>query len=257
MKYTSIALIGAMALLTACSSGGGSTQPNTSTPVVNANTNSTNANTTTATSSTNTPAVGSITSSRNGTKTNGFTPITTATNLNELNFMGQTISLLPDGFSVGKWFKSGGITFNGVKQSAREIYFGNSDSRFGYIATDNGADSYDVYFAQGNVTKNLPTASTAKYSGVGVHEQNKSRITTKWEATADFGTKTFKGDIKDETNAAKLVGIDATFDSTGKITQTGNTNVSAQFYGDNAAEIAGTYYSKDYQGAFGGKKQKQ
>lgn len=157
--------------------------------------------------------------------------------------------------------------------------------RFGYVAPNTGPYSYqDLLFHQGDITTNMPNKGQATYRGSAVHvlarTQGLGNYPGTLEAKADFGTK--KLDIavtaapqKRDTRFAGLniKGVDikgsqfvgnqldaekrrvVSRNSQELITQPIKVNVEGAFYGDQAAEMAGTYSTSDAKGVFGGHKQ--
>lgn len=157
--------------------------------------------------------------------------------------------------------------------------------RFGYVAPKTGSYRYqDFLFHQGDITTNMPNEGQATYRGSAVHvlaqTQGSGNYPGTLEAKADFGTK--KLDIavtaapqKRDTIFAGLniKGVDikgsqfvgnqldaekrrvASRNSQELVTQPTKVNVEGAFYGDQAAEMAGTYSTSDAKGVFGGHKQ--
>lgn len=157
--------------------------------------------------------------------------------------------------------------------------------RFGYVAPKTGPYSYqDLLFHQGDITTNMPNEGQATYRGSAVHvlarTQGSGNYPGTLEAKADFGMK--KLDIaviaapqKRDTRFADLniKGVDIkgsqfvgnqldaekrrvfSRNSQELITQPIKVNVEGAFYGDQAAEMAGTYSTSDAKGVFGGHKQ--
>lgn len=162
-----------------------------------------------------------------GFQSGGFTVFKNATIIN-----GQKVN----GFAVS------GTKFNNVK--------------FGYV------DGY--VFHQGNPTAetNMPTTGKATYSVDGVYVKD-GVVTTSQGAnlTADFGNKTLSGTVfaaKDGIADVKteFTGIEGNeFYGSVKQDGAGGATLKGQFYGSDASEIGGVFFSGDYSGAFGGKKQ--
>ena len=139
-------------------------------------------------------------------------------------------------------FTVSGTKFNNVK--------------FGYV------DGY--VFHQGNPTAetNMPTTGKATYNVDSVYVKNEVVTTSKGaNLTADFGNKTLSGTVFAAKNGiaevkTEFTGIEGNkFDGSVKQDGAGGATLKGQFYGPDASEIGGVFFSSDYSGAFGGKKQ--
>lgn len=137
-------------------------------------------------------------------------------------------------------FTVSGTKFNNVK--------------FGYV------DGY--VFHQGNPTAetNMPTTGKATYNVDSVYVKNEVVTTSKGaNLTADFGNKTLSGTVFAAKNGIAEVKTDFTsiegneFYGSVKQDGAGGATLKGQFYGSNASEIGGVFFSEAYSGAFGGK----
>lgn len=183
---------------------------------------------------------------------------------NEIVVDGKSIALIPAHLSAGKFLQLN--NYDGFNR----IVSGNflSYSRFGYVENK---DEDPRFFSLGDITMNMPTTGTAKYTGkiieIGTHKtvrgdgwlHNKGTFT----ADVDFAAKTIsanlinlgKGENETRGFTAKINGAEFL----GTSGSGGIKGVAGKFYGDNAAEIGGVYRGETDKhlmaGSFGGKKQ--
>ncbi|EEF15530.1 hypothetical protein AM202_0736 [Actinobacillus minor 202] len=170
---------------------------------------------------------------------------------------GKTLPIAYPGIQSGGFTVLNAATINGQKVNGFAVSgtkFNNV--KFGYV------DGY--VFHQGNPTAedNMPTTGKATYSVDGVYVKD-GVITTSQGAnlTADFGNKTLSGTVfaaKDGIADVKteFTGIEGNeFYGSVKQDGAGGATLKGQFYGSDASEIGGVFFSSDYSGAFGGKKQ--
>lgn len=186
---------------------------------------------------------------------------------NEIVVDGKTITLIPPHFSAGKF-----LDLDHRYDGFRRVVSGDflSYSRFGYVENK---DEDPRFFSLGDITMNMPTTGTAKYTGKiiesGDHKtahgddyfwsHNKGTFT----ADVDFAAKTIsanlinlgKGENETRGFTAKINGAEFL----GTSGSGGIKGVAGKFYGDNAAEIGGVYRGETDEhlmgGSFGGKKQ--
>lgn len=234
-------LTATMLALSACSSSGGgggssfnSTTTSPATPTV---------------TTTNSSIQGNIRplTSQGVARANTTTTATTA--VNKLVIDGKTIDFIPQGFSAN----SINITANNqarIGGSSNLAY-----TRYGYVKE--GANGTPYLFSQGQVTATMPTTGTAVYTGNATHvvsDTTTPRITQhNARFNVDYGKKTVTGTIF----STNQVGLNATI-SGNKFsgTSTQGYRTDGYFYGNDAAELGGTYSnaSGTISGAYGAKK---
>lgn len=259
-------------LLAACgSSGGGSSSPATSDKPT---TPSTSENPSTPTQENPSNSTNSSNSSGSASSSSGSSNeilMGTAASNNEdydlglrsdyktvLVVDGKTLPVAYSGFhQSGGFTVLNAATINGQKVNGFAVSgtkFNNV--KFGYV------DGY--VFHQGNPTAetNMPTTGKATYSVDGVYVKNEVVTTSKGaNLTADFGNKTLSGTVFAATDGiadvkTEFTGIEGNeFYGSVKQDGAGGATLRGQFYGSDASEIGGIFFSGDYSGAFGGKKQ--
>ncbi|WP_273392269.1 transferrin-binding protein-like solute binding protein [Actinobacillus porcinus] len=170
---------------------------------------------------------------------------------------GKTLPIAYPGIQSGGFTVLNAATINGQKVNGFAVSgtkFNNV--KFGYV------DGY--VFHQGNPTAetNMPTTGKATYSVDGVYVKNGVATTSQGaNLTADFGNKTLSGTVfaaKDGIADVKteFTGIEGNeFYGSVKQDGAGGATLKGQFYGLDASEIGGVFFSSDYSGAFGGEKQ--
>lgn len=171
---------------------------------------------------------------------------------------GKTLPVAYSGFhQSGGFTVLNAATINGQKVNGFAVSgtkFNNV--KFGYV------DGY--VFQQGNPTAetNMPTTGQATYSVDGVYVKNGVATTSQGaNLTADFGNKTLSGTVFAATDGiadvkTEFTGIEGNeFYGSVKQDGAGGATLKGQFYGPDASEIGGIFFSGDYSGAFGGKKQ--
>ncbi|MDD0824306.1 transferrin-binding protein-like solute binding protein [Mannheimia sp. AT1] len=116
--------------------------------------------------------------------------------------------------------------------------------------------SYGYVFAQGQVTpvSEMPTTKTAIYSVDSVFvEKGKSSTSEHNLLNVDFANKTITGQVAKDVNITGSINGNA-FEGKA-IYHRDSASLKGNFYGSEATEIGGAYYSSSFAGAFGGKKQ--
>lgn len=255
-----ISLAGGIALLTACGGGGSSgstTITNSPTPIPNANNNTNNTNNTAVLPDANktgihgnimTVGVGNIASTNTATaKTN---------EINKVIINGQTLDFTPN--FTGLNLSTNTLTILDSKINSQVISrVGGGDrqlsyARYGYIK--DGINGTPHLFAQGEVTTNMPTTGTATYTGNAAHvtSTNVSLLGARFKV--NYGNKTISGVI--DSKGSPVVNLSGTIN--GNTFSGTNQDISTQgyFYGNNAAELGGTYRNTNgsISGAYGAKK---
>lgn len=165
--------------------------------------------------------------------------------------------------------KFGGMTFAKVPTAATNVFFGEWAPRKGN-PPDNSTDlnmadgKRTVWYVGDNPAKNLSnmTISKATYNVVGInnHTPGQNDFYT-GQVTADFGSKAVMGGSISRGDKDTLTFKDVSIDlRNGTFTSTGTTNkegITGQFYGTNAAALAGYATRGNGVGddvAFGGKQ---
>ena len=140
-----------------------------------------------------------------------------------------------------------------------------SYSRFGMITLRE--KGIDYLFAQGTETKNMPTTGIAKYQGRAVYgnreldkdagKESYNMMPANSSFDVDFGKKTVTGTISNAEKKFADISLSAKIDGNRFEGVKDNYTTKGGFYGPDAAEMAGTFVSKDYKsgGAFGATKQ--
>lgn len=182
-----------------------------------------------------------------------------STAVNTLEVDGQKIEIMPPG--VG-----GAVLHMQDHTYKRDVGGTNlSYSRFGMITLRE--KGIDYLFAQGAETKNMPTTGTAKYQGHAfygnreldkdVSKESYNMMPANSSFDVDFGKKTVTGTISNAEKEFADISLSAKIDGNRFEGVKDNYTTKGGFYGPDAAEMAGTFVSKDYKsaGAFGAKKQ--
>lgn len=230
-----------MLALSACSGGGGGGSPiavastSPATPTVSATTDSS--------------IQGNIRALTAQGQARANTTTTATTAVNKLVIDGKTIDFIPQGVT------SNSITITANNQARIGGSSNLTYTRYGYVKE--GANGTPYLFAQGQVTAAMPTTGTAVYTGNATHvvsDANTPRITQhNARFNVDYGKKTVTGTIF----APTQVDLNATI-SGNKFsgTSTQGYRTDGHFYGNNAAELGGTYSnaSGTISGAYGAKK---
>lgn len=166
--------------------------------------------------------------------------------------------------------KFGGMTFAKVPTAATNVFFGEWAPRKNGTAPENstdlnmGSSQRTVWYVGENPTRNLSnmTISEATYNVVGInkHTPGENDFYT-GQVTADFGSKAVMSGSISRDDKDKLTFKDVSINlRNGTFTSTGTTNkegITGQFYGTNAAALAGYATRGNGVGddvAFGGKQ---
>ena len=166
--------------------------------------------------------------------------------------------------------KFGGMTFAKVPTAATNVFFGEWAPRKNGTAPENstdlnmGSSQRTVWYVGDNPAKNLSnmTISKATYNVVGInnHTPGQNDFYT-GQVTADFGSKAVMGGSISRGDKDTLTFKDVSINlRNGTFTSTGTTNkegITGQFYGTNAAALAGYATRGNGVGddvAFGGKQ---
>lgn len=226
-------VIPALAVLTACSSGGSSTSL-------------TNIQTTTPRPAPTTPTVntqiqGTAIAINNGVAGSNTNTVATS-DINKVIINGKTIDFIPAGFSTSQ--------INMTSSNINRVGGALDSMRYGYIKDGNATPQL---FVQGLATNNMPTSSVARYAGHAVNVNNGAVSTAPANFTVDFGRKTVNGTIGTR-DAINLSGTITGNSFRG--TTTDGYSTQGQFYGDNASELGGAYRNTagTVSGAYGAKK---
>lgn len=253
--------------LTACGGGGHHSVDNVATPVVNNSANNTNTNnanagngaSNTASNTTNTANTaktgiqGNIIAIKNH-KAGNNTAIGATKNIASIVINGQAIDFIPAGFSVGSIdLRANNMARVGSGNNGRNLIH----SYYGYLKE--GTNGTPHLFSQGNVTTAMPQSGKANYTGnavnVSTSADGKSHAisTSTANFSVDFGAKTLTGQI----NSANKVELAGTIKNNGFSGTKNGITTNGYFYGNNAAELGGTYKNANgtISGAYGAKKQ--
>ena len=166
--------------------------------------------------------------------------------------------------------KFGGMTFAKVPTAATNVFFGEWAPRKNGTAPENstdlnmGSSQRTVWYVGENPARNLSnmTISKATYNVVGInnHTPGRNDFYT-GQVTADFGSKAVMGGSISRDDKDTLTFKDVSINlRNGTFTSTGTTNkegITGQFYGTNAAALAGYATRGNGVGddvAFGGKQ---
>lgn len=168
-------------------------------------------------------------------------------------FAGSDLSWLPptapDHTGLGVW---------AFKQVNSDLLIGNWATEVGTTKTADPA-TYTVFYIGDDTGTTVPTSGTADYTVTGINNGDALSGTY----TANFTAGTLQGELSGSGTVTNLV-IDATFgagnatfsgDAVANSTVDGTT--SGQFFGANAASLAGIakFTDRQYDTAFGGVKQ--
>lgn len=173
-----------------------------------------------------------------------------STAVNTLEVDGQKIEIMPPSI--------GGAVFNMRDKNIKRSVGGTNlaYSRFGMITLRE--KGIDYLFAQGAETKNMPTTGTVKYQGHAVYGDEKvdEMVSATSSFDVDFGKKTVTGTISNAEKKFADISLSAKIDGNRFEGVKDNYTTKGGFYGPDAAEMAGTFISKDYKsgGAFGATK---
>ncbi|MDO4222876.1 MAG: transferrin-binding protein-like solute binding protein [Acinetobacter sp.] len=237
-----------VALLTACGGGGGGSS-NVATPIVTSPTTNTGTGTNTSTTDSTIAGTKITLNASNRVKVNE-TSSSATTDINTVVVDGTSIQLYPTGISSN--------TLSMIdSQSTRKGGSSNlTYTRYGYIK--NGT-SDPILFAQGELTKDMPTTGSAIYTGKAIHVSNGTETFKDVVFDVNFANKQISGQIRPEGSSVADVALSATINGNefaGKTSGTNGFTTTGKFYGTNAAEIGGVYRNAtgNISGAFGAKK---
>ena len=142
-------------------------------------------------------------------------------------------------------------------------------ARYGLVIDDAGtpeSDTIEYFFAQGKRSPSIPNQGTAKYQGqalISLTRLNLDVLVGKSNFTVDFGAKELNGTLSFN-NQYPDVKLRADIQGSSFQGKAGNFFTQGAFYGDNGAELAGTFdqldangkhYHNRIGGAFGASKQ--
>ncbi|MDG6882775.1 Transferrin binding protein-like solute binding protein [Phocoenobacter uteri] len=242
MKKT-LLVIAISAFLTACGSGGGSSNSE--------------ANTTenTAGNSVNTPAVSTVPAADKKDTSLILNDIAKS-EINQFVLNGKTVNLMPQGMNPGGFFMNNGGNIFGDTLTKAVSGRKYTETRFGILVPD---DADLVAFSQGTVTvlDDMPTANVeTKYSGdfVNYDKNKKSFNNGTVDVGVNFALKNIKIDTFDDQTGKKL-GDTMTGSITGNQFTFDSGKGKGQFYGSQAAELSGIHKDGNVVTSFGAKKQ--
>lgn len=238
MKKFILPLAGLAALgLSACGGSSGGGTASTPTPIPTAPTTTPQ----TPTSSSDSGIQGNIMKVANS-RAGVVSKTAATTTVNKVVIDGQAVDFIPSGFTVGKLNMRAG-NMDRIGGSSNLAY-----TRYGYIREGVGGTPY--LFAQGVVTNNMPTTGTATYTGQAAHLQNGQVDLVDARFNVNYGTKNLTGTVGTTALSATISGNSFAGTHANGITTTG------RFYGNNAAELGGTYSNANgsVAGAYGAKK---
>ncbi|MGY0399498.1 MAG: transferrin-binding protein-like solute binding protein [Ostreibacterium sp.] len=169
--------------------------------------------------------------------------------INSIDFGAETIQLIPSGIASGGFFtltSPNGLNGDGISRIVSGDNY--SYSRFGLLYQA-GQDTKDL-FSQGMPTTDMPTTGQVKYAGDYVLT---NETTGRVNLMADFASKTLTAQFDDNFSTTKdkyqAVIAGNEFDSNDD-----DNSMQGQFYGSQAAELAGTITDRTNNAAFGAKK---
>lgn len=249
-------------VLTACGGGGSADNPNNSPVVVN--------------SPTKQQGTFDAQIFSNGVETfhewglsNSGNPLDLELGLNVLNLEGRQLEIIPTNISGSMIETTEGST--GIRRTVG----GNlSYARYGVISLNN--EKKDYVFFQGIQSSTIPTTGTATYKGYAVAYRPADRLVSKGTSSfeVNFANKTLTGEINTEKfgnfkftdgeihhKANNFKNGDFSFKN---LNATNAIFGDGGFYGENAAEMAGSFVVRtqnsaisknDIYGTFGAKKQ--
>lgn len=185
-----------------------------------------------------------------------------STDINKIIVGGQTIDFIPQGIEATI------INRIDVKTGVGRLGEKYDHSMYGYVQENVNSTPY--FFSQGNISAKTPVANIAKYEGKAVYfnknigNQDKLKNPTglihlgttpqseeeKVTFVADFTNKILTG------NLASIVEIEGKIVDNGFSGTKNGITTNGYFYGDNAAELGGTYQNTDgtISGAYGAKR---
>lgn len=173
---------------------------------------------------------------------NTATTVSATTKINQVVINGQAVDFIPSGFTVGTLNMRAG-NMDRVGGSSNLAY-----TRYGYIREGVGGTPH--LFAQGVETTTMPTTGTATYTGKATHLQNGQVGLVDARFNVNYGTKNLTGTVGTTALSATITGNAFSGTHANGISTTG------RFYGNNAAELGGTYRNANgsIAGAYGAKK---
>lgn len=226
--------------------GGGVTTNTTQQPV---STTETDTESTTSAPVTTIKIAGNIMSIEKDVATTNSATIDSA-DINQIVVNGQTISFLPTDFAANE------INQIDVRTGVGRLGISTENSRFGYF--QESIDSLPYLFSQGNISASIPvgnpTSGPVEYTGQAVHydqgKQDKLKNRTglalvEAKFVVDFNNKTLTGTIGEN-----LTLLEGNISNNGFSGELNGVSTNGYFYGDNAAELGGTY--KNASGTVGG-----
>lgn len=188
--------------------------------------------------------------------------LSSSTDINKIIVGGQTIDFIPQGIEATI------INRIDVKTGVGRLGEKYDHSMYGYVQENVNSTPY--FFSQGNISAKTPVANIAKYEGKAVYfnknigNQDKLKNPTglihlgttpqseeeKVTFVADFTNKILTG------NLASIVEIEGKIVDNGFSGTKNGITTNGYFYGDNAAELGGTYQNTDgtISGAYGAKR---
>ena len=184
----------------------------------------------------------------NNANNNGNANNNNGGNANKLTVGGVTISLT--GLRAGTWFNNNNS--NGNYAVGGTTY---SSVRFGFAGK---SVNNRTPFVHGVETTNMPTSGQFKYSGLHMNSDGKGAGfqggKNSAELTADFGARKLTGTLTGAANETYQINADIKGNRFSG-TAADKTYSEGGFYGNNAAEVAGSYKKGDITGVFGAQKQ--
>lgn len=189
------------------------------------------------------------------------TIITDSPSINQLTINGTIIDFIPDNFNTNLE-KIQKFTDKTARVSGNPFL---KHTRYGYAHEGINGEAY--LFAQGNATTNVPNSGTATYVGraVEINKDNVARFDQRQQDISigiileaafdvDFDKKILTGTVGPSKNGRGL--LQATISGNKFTGEHNGLSTTGQFYGDDAAELGGTYRNADGRtvGAYGAKK---
>ncbi len=172
--------------------------------------------------------------------------------LNTLKVDGKSLTIVPPGFSakmINISDKDKSITVGGNMEY----------SRFGIITPKADNVSYVFYQGKNETPKNdMPTADGVKYQGGAAVIVNNQQFSGDSSFTVNFASKTVNGEISNFNGNSKIP-LQARIDGNDFEGRYNGTEVDGDFFGPQAAEMAGVFKNRSTgtYGAFGAKKQSE
>ncbi len=181
-----------------------------------------------------------------------------------LNIVGgeyKELTLIPEGFSVGRFYIEGDGSNNPRVVSGTDY----SHVKFGLLESKLASSlSHPVVtFAQGYSTLDMPTTGKAVYKGdfASSKEYIKSFndvVTGEITFNVDFAGKTITGDIAENDHISFKKGLNGKINGNTFSSKNTKGHFEGYFYGPKATELGGTYLTreprKEVRAAFGAKK---